>query len=67
MLRHFDVNNSERVASRVQGFKDKSAYSKVRQRFRETRKEPKDDGLMLEVQGRLVWGKVKENYEVYIL
>ena len=22
---------------------------------------------MLEVQGRLAWGKVKENYEVYIL
>ena len=32
-------NNSKRVGSKVQGFKDKSTYSKVRRRFREVWKE----------------------------
>ena len=65
--RCFDVNNSRRVASEVQGFKEGSAYSKVRQRLREVLEEPNINGLMLEVQDRLVWGKVKRNYGVYIL
>ena len=65
--RCFDVNNSKRVASKVWGFKEGSAYSKVRWRLKEVLEEPKVDGLMLVVQGRLAWGKVKGNYEVYIL
>ena len=67
ILRHFNINNSRKAASRVQGFKDGSAYSKVRQRLREIQEVPKVDELILEVQGRLAWEKVKKNYKVYIL
>ena len=67
MSRCFDISNSRRVASEVQRFKDKSTYSKVRQELKEIWEESRDDRLVLEVQGRLAWGKVEENYGVYIL
>ena len=58
-------NNSDRVASKVQGFKE-SAYSKVKQRLIKVQEELQGDRLMLVVQGRLAWGRVRENYGVYI-
>ena len=63
-VKAFRCNNSDGVASRVQRG---STYSKVRWRLNEVQKELQEDGLMLVVQGRLAWGKVRENYGVYIL
>ena len=60
------MNSSRRTALRIQEFKDKSTYAEVRQGLIEIWVEPKDDELVLVVQGRLVWGKVNGDDGVYI-
>ena len=65
-MRCFDVTTQMELLQRFKGSKRESAYSKVRQRLIEVQGESREDGLMLVVQGRLAWGKVRENYGVYI-
>ena len=50
--------------SRVQG---QEHLLKSKARTYRNSGEPKDDGLVLVVQGRLAWGKVNKNDGVYIL
>ena len=57
MLECSDINNSEGVAQRFEISRTRAPTQK---------REPKDNELMLVVQGRLVWGNVIENNGIYI-
>ena len=61
----FNVATSSGDRSKIQGFR-RSAYSEVRRRLVEIRRRSQEGRLVLEVQGRLAWGKMERDWGVYI-